>query len=51
MYTLLEYYNNIELNHAMKYIYKSAFNNHHCIYIEKKKCTQKQPSCEKMVRP
>ena len=26
------------LNHAVKYIYKSVFNNHHCIYIEKKKC-------------
>ena len=40
---LLEYYNNIttniEVNHAMQFIYKSVFNNHyHCVYIEKKKC-------------
>ena len=38
MCTLLEYHNNIELNHAMQYIYKSVFNNHHCVCIEKKKC-------------
>ena len=41
MYTLLEYYNdilsNIELNYAMQYIYKSVFDNHHCVCIEKKK--------------
>ena len=40
---------NTVLNHAMKYIYKSVFNNHHCIYIEKKKCEKENLNISHML--
>ena len=34
---------NIEINQAIQYIYKSVFNNHHCVCIERRNLSKNKP--------